>query len=61
MRIRVTYDKIYNSDEFYEGESKEFLKSVVLRDFKPDIVDYIYDFTDNIIKELTFKVIEDEN
>lgn len=46
MKIKVTFEKIYDSDEFYDGVDEEVLSQITEEYFKEGIEMHLYDYMD---------------
>lgn len=43
MKIKITYEKVFDSFEFYDGLDAEELAEITINDFKSDLIDYLYE------------------
>jgi len=57
MRIKVTFEKEFDSDEFYYGADLEDIKDLTFEQFKDGIYDYL-DEDRYIVEEFKFKEIK---
>lgn len=57
MKIRVKFEKEYDSEEFYSGLDQEELDEITFAQFKEGIIDEMYDYTNEIIDLSTFELI----
>ena len=58
MKIKVTYEKIFDSDEHYIFLDKEELEEITFEQFKDGIIMDIQDYPNEIIDELKFEEIK---
>jgi hypothetical protein len=58
MKVKVTFERIYDSNKFYEGLDEKELSSIDFKDFKVGIIDDIYDYPEDIIDSMNFEKIE---
>lgn len=59
MKIKVTFEKIYDSDKFYIDFTEEDMKGLTFREFQDGILMDIQDYPDEIIDDLIFEEIEE--
>lgn len=59
MKIKVTYEKIFDSNEHYAFLDEEELKELTFEQFKDGIVMDIEDYPEEIIDELKFEEIKE--
>ena len=58
MKIKVTFEKIYDSDDFYDGISEEDLKDLTFDQFGERLIMELRDYPEDIIEYLEFEEIE---
>lgn len=58
MKIKVTFEKIYDSDDFYGGFSEEDLKDLTFDQFREGLIMELQDYPEDIIEYLEFEEIE---
>ena len=58
MKIRVKFEKEYDSEDFYSGFDQEERDAVTFAQFKEGIVDEMYDYTNEIIDLATFELVD---
>ena len=58
MKIKVTFEREFDSDEFYNGASPEDLEDLTFEQFKDGIYDYL-DEDRYIVEEFKFKEIKE--
>ena len=58
MKIKVTFEKEFDSDEFYYGADPEDIKYLTFEQFKDGIYDYL-DECNYIVEEFKFKEIKE--
>ena len=59
MKIKVTFEKIYDSDDFYDGISEEDLKDLTFDQFKEGLIMELQDYPEDIIEYLEFEEIKE--
>lgn len=57
MKILVTYQRLFDSETFYEEKE---IKPSNEREFLADIRDFFWDQTEEILDGCNFKIINDE-
>ena len=60
MKIRVTYDRIFDSKEFYRNADPSDLEELTSEQFETGISDYLKDCWD-IVDELNFEQLEEDD
>jgi hypothetical protein len=58
MKIRVKFEKEYDSEEFYSGFDQEERAALTFEQFKEGIVDEMFDYTNEIIDLSTFELVD---
>lgn len=58
MKIKVTFEREFDSDEFYYGVNPEDIKDLTFEQFKDGIYDYL-DEDRYIVEEFKFKEIKE--
>ncbi len=56
MKIRITIEKDYDSDEFYNGSDPEELEELTVQQFKDGIIDELYDYPEELIDLIKFEI-----
>jgi len=46
MKIKVTYEKEFDSNEFYEGAPQDELDKLTYNQFTDGVLEYLYDWID---------------
>lgn len=59
MKIKVTFEKIYDADDFYGGISEEDLKDLTFDQFKEGLIMELQDYPEDIIEYLEFEEIKE--
>lgn len=58
MKIRITIEKEYDSDDFYYGISPEVLETLTVKQFEEGIIENFYDYPEELINLIKFKKVE---
>ena len=58
MKIKVTLEKIYNSDNFYAFSDEEDLE-ITFEDFKVELIRDLQDYPEEIIDDLKFEELKE--
>jgi len=58
MKIRITIEKDYDSDEFYSGSDPEELEELTVQQFKDGIIEDLYDYPTYLIDLVKFEIVE---
>ena len=59
MKIKVTFEKIYDSDDFYDGISEEDLKDLTFDQFREGLINDLRYYPEDIIEYLEFEEIKE--
>lgn len=58
MKIKLTIEKVFDSNEFYEGLDPEELDEITFEEFKYGIIDTLYDYPGDILDHANFEIIK---
>lgn len=59
MKIKVTFEREFDSDEFYSGISEEDLKDLTFDQFKEGLIIELQNYPEDIIEYLEFEEIKE--
>lgn len=59
MKIKVTFEREFDSDEFYGGISEEDLKDLTFDQFKEGLIMELQNYPEDIIEYLEFEEIKE--
>lgn len=59
MKIKVTFEREFDSDEFYNGASPEDLEDLTFEQFREGLIMELQDYPEDIIEYLEFEEIKE--